>query len=60
MLFLTFSPVVLDLKSMCHIVSQYILTEDLLGVITVVLFYMVSFGKDYNVKVIDNNIKFCF
>ena len=56
MIFLTFSPVVLDLKSMCHIVSQYILTEDLLGVITVVLFYMVSFGKDYNVKVIDNNI----
>ena len=50
----------LDLKLMCHIASPYILTADLLGVITVDLFYMVSFGKDYNVKVIDNNIKFCF
>ena len=60
MYFFTFSPVVLDLKSMCHIVSLYILTADLLGVITVVLFYMVSFGKDYNVKVTDHNFNFCF
>ena len=49
-----FSPVVLDLKLMCHIVSPYILTADLLGVITADLFYMVSLGKDYNVKVMNN------
>ncbi len=38
-------------KLTCHIGSQYTTIADLLGVITADPFYMVSFAKDYNVKV---------
>ena len=41
-------------KLTCHIGSQYTTIADLLGVITADLFYMVSLGKDYNVKVMNN------
>ena len=50
-IFSFFSRVVLDLKLTCHIGLPCIIIADLLGVIIVAHFCMVSLDKDYSVKV---------